>query len=136
MGRKKKNSSFDPRKSHQYKEIKCRTENCQRMVKVDAESKSALCWRCLASKIPAPPDRSSATTKSSRPRGWALRKLFVDKNGSVFHKGIEQPKLKGTLPPTKVEKKKTKRKKKQETEAQKQSRLLKRYKEKKKILKG
>ena len=27
---------------------------------------------------------------------------FVDKDGSVFHKGVEQPKLKGTLKPTKV----------------------------------
>ena len=27
---------------------------------------------------------------------------FVDKDGNVFHKGKEQPKLKGTLPPTKV----------------------------------
>jgi hypothetical protein len=37
---------------------------------------------------------------------------FVDKDGTVFHKGKEQPKLKGTLPPTKVKpvaKKKTKR---------------------------
>ena len=35
---------------------------------------------------------------------------FVDKDGNVFHKGVEQPKLKGTLKPTKVKpKKKTKR---------------------------
>ena len=37
---------------------------------------------------------------------------FVDKDGNVFHKGVEQPDLKGTLPPTKVKpvkKKKTKR---------------------------
>ena len=27
---------------------------------------------------------------------------FVDKDGNVFHKGKEQPELKGTLPPTKV----------------------------------
>ena len=27
---------------------------------------------------------------------------FVDKDGNVFHKGVEQPKLKGTLKPTKV----------------------------------
>ena len=39
---------------------------------------------------------------------------FVDKEGNVFHKGVEQPKLKGTLKPTepKPEKKKlTKREK-------------------------
>jgi len=27
---------------------------------------------------------------------------FVDKDGNVFHRGKEQPKLKGTLSPTKV----------------------------------
>ena len=40
---------------------------------------------------------------------------FVDKDGNVFHKGVEQPKLKGTLAPTKVTpKKKTKRRTKEE----------------------
>ena len=40
---------------------------------------------------------------------------FVDKDGNVFHKGKEQPKLKGTLKPTKVKaKKKVKRKTKDE----------------------
>ena len=54
---------------------------------------------------------------------------FVDKDGNVFHKGKEQPKLKGTLPPTKVEpkKKKTKRRTKQQI-------LLDRQKEKKAAL--
>ena len=55
---------------------------------------------------------------------------FVDKDGNVFHKGKEQPKLKGTLPPTKVKppKKKTKRRTKDEI-------LVAKYKEKKEILK-
>ena len=40
---------------------------------------------------------------------------FVDKDGTVFHKGVEQPKLKGTLKPTKVvPKKKTKRRTKEQ----------------------
>ena len=40
---------------------------------------------------------------------------FVDSDGNVFFKGKEQPKLKGTLSPTKVEpKKKTKRRSKEE----------------------
>ena len=33
---------------------------------------------------------------------------FVDKDGNVFHKGKEQPDLKGTLPPTKVKPRKKK----------------------------
>ena len=52
---------------------------------------------------------------------------FVDKDGNVFHKGKEQPKLKGTLPPTKVKpKKKTKR-------SSKDAILVEKYKEKQKL---
>ena len=55
---------------------------------------------------------------------------FVDKDGNVFHKGKEQPKLKGTLPPTKVTppKKKTKRRTQEQI-------LLDRQKEKKAAIK-
>ena len=52
---------------------------------------------------------------TGRPAGWHFMNEFVDKDGNVFHKGKEQPKLKGTLPPTKVKaKKKTKRRTKDE----------------------
>ena len=39
---------------------------------------------------------------TGRPAGWHFMKEFVDKKGNVFHKGKEQPELKGTLKPTKV----------------------------------
>ena len=67
---------------------------------------------------------------TGRPAGWHFMNEFVDKDGNVFHKGKEQPKLKGTLPPTKVSppKKKTKRRTQQEI-------LLDRAKDKKAALK-
>ena len=67
---------------------------------------------------------------TGRPAGWHFMAEFVDKDGNVFHKGVEQPKLKGTLPPTKVKKpkKKTKRRTKDEI-------LVAKYNEKKKVLK-
>ena len=80
------------------------------------------------------PEEMEAKTKSykptGRPAGWHWMAEFVDKDGNVFHKGKEQPKLKGTLPPTKVKppKKKTKRRTKDEI-------LVAKYKEKKEILK-
>ena len=49
---------------------------------------------------------------SGRPAGWHWMAEFVDKKGNVFHKGKEQPDLKGTLPPTKIVIKKKKRKSK------------------------
>ena len=52
---------------------------------------------------------------TGRPAGWHFMTEFVDKDGTVFHRGKEQPKLKGILSPTKVVvKKKTKRRTKQE----------------------
>ena len=48
--------------------------------------------------------------KTGRPAGWHWMKEFVDKKGNVFHKGKEQPELKGTLKPTKVKLRKKKKK--------------------------
>ena len=67
--------------------------------------------------------------KTGRPSGWHFMKEFVDKDGNVFHRGKEQPDLKGTLPPTKIKpKKKVKRRSKEEM-------LLARHEKKKKVLK-
>jgi|TARA_R100000482_G_scaffold122570_1_gene70550 hypothetical protein len=72
---------------------------------------------------------SQPKKKTGRPAGWHWMNEFVDKDGNVFHKGVEQPKLKGTLPPTKVKpKKKTKRRSKDEI-------LVAKYKEKQKLKK-
>ena len=54
---------------------------------------------------------------------------FVDKDGNVLYKGIEQPKLKGTLKPTKVKTRKKVKKKKTD----KFTKLAKAYKEKQKL---
>ena len=67
---------------------------------------------------------------SGRPAGWHFMNEFVDKDGNVFHKGKEQPKLKGTLKPTKVKP----RKKKKKLSAD--EKLFKRAKEYKKKLKA
>ena len=69
------------------------------------------------------PETFEVANKSSykptgRPSGWHFMNEFVDKDGNVFHKGKEMPKLKGTLPPTKVKPPK-KRKTKKEIEAEK-----------------
>ena len=64
------------------------------------------------------PDTGNPAYKpTGRPSGWHFMNEFVDKDGNVFHKGVEQPKLKGTLPPTKVKpvkRKKIKRRTKDE----------------------
>ena len=80
----------------------CQSEYC----KVDDNAISITCSSCVQRKCltTMPMDRffKSVKPKTGRPAGWHFMNEFVDKDGNVFHKGKEQPDLKGTLPPTKV----------------------------------
>ena len=49
-----------------------------------------------------PLETKPSYTPTGRPAGWHWMTEFVDVDGNVFHRGKEQPKLKGTLKPTKV----------------------------------
>lgn len=102
---------------------------CGREVKgVDVDTVKVTCSHCVSRMIPLD-EPKSAYKPTGRPAGWHWMKEFVDKDGNVFHKGKEQPKLKGTLKPTKIKpRKKTKRRTKEQI-------LLARNKEKKLALK-
>ena len=96
---------------------------------VSTEAVSVISSRALMGRMFKQfPDVTKPTYKpTGRPAGWHWMAEFVDKDGNVFHKGKEQPKLKGTLPPTKVKpKKKTKRRSKDAI-------LVEKYKEKQKL---
>lgn len=59
------------------------------------------CWECVAASA----DSSTLPTAkrpSGYPRGWKFMKAFVHINGTVYHKGVEQPNLRGTLKPTEI----------------------------------
>ena len=74
---------------------------------------SMVCSSCVQELV-GPPDITSSRTTTGRPQGWHFMAEFVDEHGNVFHRGEEQPKLKGTLDPTKIEPKKRLRKKDKE----------------------
>ena len=77
---------------------------------VSEDAVSITCGTCNAIKLPWP--KSVTQYKSTgRPAGWHWMAEFVDKEGNVFRKGVEQPKLKGTLKPTKVKPSKKRKKK-------------------------
>ena len=101
---------------------------CGRWVEVDTNAHKVTCAYCVQLAVGFPEDVEKPKP-SGRPAGWHWMNEFVDKDGNVFHKGIEQPKLKGTLPPTKI---KTKKKAKRRTQEQ---ILIDREKEKKVALK-
>ena len=98
---------------------------------VGTEATSVIGSRAVIARINQmfPEQDKPKRVKTGRPSGWHFMNEFVDKDGNVFHKGKEQPDLKGTLPPTKIKpKKKVKRRSKEEM-------LLARHEKKKKVLK-
>ena len=103
-------------------------QKCGRVVENVGElTVKVLCSYCTF-RLVGFPEVSTPTYKSTgRPPGWHWMKEFVDKDGNVFHKGKEVPKLKGTLSPTKVKRKKIKRRTKEQI-------LIDRHNEKKAVL--
>ena len=98
---------------------------------VSTEATSVIGSRAFMARVDKmfPIEDKPKRVSTGRPAGWHFMKEFVDKDGNVFHKGKEQPDLKGTLPPTKVKpKKKAKRRSKEQI-------LLDRHEQKKKVLK-
>ena len=89
---------------------------CGKYEVVGDSTTSLKCSRCVLILVGFPEEAKSIYKSTGRPAGWHFMKEFVDKDGNVFHKGKEQPKLKGTLKPTKVKpaKKRKKRRSKQE----------------------
>ena len=90
-------------------------KRCQsEYVKVSKSTTAVTCSRCVVIRsvvmYPEILPKSAIKKTTGRPSGWHFMKEFVDKDGRVFHKGKEQPELKGTLPPTKVKPRKKRKK--------------------------
>ena len=96
---------------------------------VSMDAKSVIGSRAFMAKMDKMFPEKPKRVKTGRPSGWHFMGEFVDKDGTVYHKGVEQPKLFGTLEPTKV---KTKKKMKRRTKEQ---ILIDRHAEKKAALK-
>ena len=114
-------------------------DGCGTYERVSEETISVRCWKCVL-RITGLPEEPNKYVPTGRPAGWHFMNEFVDADGNVFHKGVEQPKLKDTLPPTKVKppKKKTKRRTKEQIliarEAEKKAELKKAIKKQKDFL--
>ena len=111
-------------------------KHCQsEYVKVDEGTAAITCSSCVVKidLIEFPNTIKKQKVSSGRPAGWHFMNEFVDKDGRVFHKGKEQPDLKGTLKPTKV---KPRKKKKKLTEDEKLQRDIKRWNKRKRARRG
>ena len=104
---------------------------CGRFVdNIGEKTVKVICSYCTLQAVGMPEQKTQSYKPTGRPAGWHFMKEFVDKDGNVFHRGKEQPKLKGTLPPTKITKTKVKTKRRSQQEI-----LLAREAEKKQALK-
>ena len=108
---------------------------------VSVEATSVIGSRALMARMDKmfPEQSKPKRIKTGRPSGWHFMNEFVDKDGTVYHKGKEQPKLKGTRPITVVKpKKKTKRRSQEEIllarEAEKKRELKKEFQKQKDLL--
>ncbi len=96
-------------KHENLKKVHC--SKCGSDMRISFDSIEGICWRCVCNMVP--PDvtllkQPSQIIPSGKPRGWQKMKLFVDKSGDCYIKGILQPALKNSLPET-IKKEKSKR---------------------------
>ena len=92
---------------HSYYEGTVRYMSCMTCGRYEAVGESATgvrCSRCVNMMMMNnyPLETKPSYMPTGRPPGWHFMKEFVDKDGNVFHRGKEVPKLKGTLSATKV----------------------------------
>jgi len=85
-----------------YRYMSCKL--CGHMTVVGEDATAVTCHHCVNEMVEAP-QFSARRVSSGRPAGWHFMAEYVDKDGNVFHKGKEMPKLKGTLEPSVIEKK-------------------------------
>jgi len=104
---------------------------CGNYERVGELATAVKCSRCvnIIMMNQYPPENKPSYKPTGRPAGWHWMNEFVDVDGNVFHKGKEQPKLKGSLKPTVV------KARKKTTRRSKQAILVAREKEKKAELK-
>tara|TARA_Y100000590_G_C15539334_1_gene946304 strand:+ start:391 stop:852 length:462 start_codon:yes stop_codon:yes gene_type:complete len=132
---KKKRIQYDTYEKDNNTYMECK--KCGDYLKVDPDVVAVTCSMCVnnicLSLMPIESFTKSRSEKTGRPPGWHWMAEFVDKDGNVFHKGKEQPDLKGTLKPTKIKVRKRKKRKRNKDEDM--FALAKEYKNRKKMQK-
>lgn len=98
--------------------------NCGVLTSVGKDATGAVCWECVVEGMQKDGtyqdgfqiNKPKQTSASGYPKGWRFMKVFVHQDGTVYHRGVPQPSLKGTLTPTEVAEKpkKTKAQKREE----------------------
>lgn len=98
------------------KVLQCYT--CGQDISCSPDAEKVICSMCVSEEWSKHTSGYVPTSHKRKgyPRGWKFKKVFVSLDGKVYHSGVEQPHLKGTLEPTPIEvkPKKTKAQKQQD----------------------
>ena len=97
----KKIKAWNRNPEHLYRHMECKV--CGDMTECAEDATAVTCHICV-NQLVEPPSNIQKK-KSDKPPGWHFMNVYVHKDGTVYHKGTEQSKLKGTLPITKIKKK-------------------------------
>ncbi len=81
------------------KTLECST--CGMEMKVADEVTGVVCSYCINEMMIAQEPRV-VKKKPGYPKGWRFMKEFVHVDGTVYHRGVEQPNLKGKKKPTEI----------------------------------
>lgn len=91
---------------------------CGVEIKVSPDVAKVLCATCIAEFSAAVEPPSQKKKKPGYPKGWRFMKEFVHEDGTVYHRGVEQPELKSTKTPTTIVEKPKVSKRQRESEKQ------------------
>lgn len=128
---KGKSKGFDSRATS-FKWVVCSIEGCTEEVKIDVNSISAICYKHTMGRVPFIEPKSRKPKADIRPAGWHFMNEFVAKDKTVYHRGVEQPELKGALPVSDYGKiRQSQKQAKKEKAEKKRLKLIKRHEKKK-----
>tara|TARA_B110000908_G_scaffold170937_1_gene232011 strand:+ start:4146 stop:4685 length:540 start_codon:yes stop_codon:yes gene_type:complete len=94
--------SQNPEKSYRYMECK----QCGDFAECTEDTTAVTCNICCQAACDAPVLKQPKSERITRPKGWHFMAEYVDSEGNVYHKGVEQPNLYGKLDATVIEAKK------------------------------
>ena len=97
----RKGTTWNQNPDRDYRYMECKV--CGQFAVTSEDSIAITCFECVQEMVDPP--EISMRGNTGKVSGWHFMKEFVDKNGNVYHKGVEQPQLKGKLKPTVIEKK-------------------------------
>jgi len=87
-----KGTKWNQNPDHLYTYMECKV--CGQYDTCSSTSIAITCSQCVEGMVEKP-NTKQPYQSTGKPRGWAFMAEYVHTDGTVYHKGVEQPKLKG-----------------------------------------